>query len=118
MKVMLACNDDRNGLFVGKFDSLIVENDTGDVLFSLEGEPIKVVVNRMDLRIMNSVFPIIDCTEWYGNWCWNMYLMDKPTTIKLLNMLHEKKWDCIEGLEATFGLWEKETRLTTDCLGD
>ena len=97
---MFACNDHRNGMFVGRFDSVCFylgdRNSYSPPLVELEGPWTKMSFPAKKLvKIGRETFAHSGMAEWVGNWCWNEITFAEPT--RLLRYLKKRGFTCVGG---------------------
>lgn len=76
IRVMLACNDHRNGVFTGRLEALQFEAKDGSrVEIYLADRPPRVVHHEFKdgeyLRVGHVVVQCHGWDTWVGNWCWD-----------------------------------------------
>lgn len=72
----IACNDPDNGCFIGRAPWLQI----GSIEFEARrSEPKIVELASGDIRLAGKTWPVSRSKEWYGNWCWNRYLISDGT---------------------------------------
>lgn len=104
MIVSFACNDPDNGVFAGRasgchFDNLggdMVEFDHDDFI---DGCAFSIDDVMLKFKVGNAAFPYMRRINWYGNWCWDGFVMKRPQGIRLLQYLNRKRddWHCTGG---------------------
>ncbi len=70
----VCCNDPDNGLFAHKAERL----QLGICEFEARRDPAPRFVlldNKTKFRLAGKVWPIDRSKDWYGNWCWNRYVI-------------------------------------------
>lgn len=98
---MLLCNDGDNGTFTGRVEAF----DIGDNLMSLRGAyyPDKGLKLEYDftgggaswgaspvkgrIKISRRYFRVLGYTYGYGNWCWDLVMVEPAVVIDLINYL-------------------------------
>ena len=100
-----ACNDHRNGMFQGWFESAVIEG----AHIELEGPRIRIteVSNRV-LRVGRITLPIIGSRDWVGNWCWNGYTLKPTYAVTVLNYLRKRGYRCDAGPCEIYDRWNAE----------
>lgn len=73
----ICCNDADNGLFTGRADAIQI----GSLEFEALRDPAPRLVELADggLRLSGKVWPVAWSKEYYGNWCWNRYVLAHKT---------------------------------------
>lgn len=124
MNLDLACNDYRNGVFQGWFESAYVHRGASyEEGLELEGPRTKVKVAELGgtVRIGRVTVPYKSSQSWVGNWCWDSYQIDPRDMLRVLNYLIRRGWHCTcgptelferfnEGREITAEEWERLTQ--------
>lgn len=90
MIVAIACNDERNGMFKGRVNSIVIESADGCSTFELEDDfhgGMRCVMSGGRIRLGKREFPFTSQKQWYGNWCWDALTMTSGTVAELLNYL-------------------------------
>lgn len=98
LRVMLACNDYRNGMFQGWFDSVAIEKYEAE----LDGPQTRLTFLARDegcitnrVRIGRKIFEHAGVSEWVGNWCWDeIHIVDGR---RLLEHLKARGFRCSAG---------------------
>ena len=106
--VSVACNHPDNGGFEGRATAIHLPDG------ALELETVNIAgVNFKELcgaiRIMRRRFPVLGSQDWYGNWCWNAYTMNRRDVVRLLVYLKERKhiWQPDGGWCEFWRWWER-----------
>lgn len=132
IELQLACNDHRNGFFIGQFESAQISvhrlesgkwitplDDPQAELQLSEGCPIGL---RLDLpaekiKISRREFKYLGWNEWVGNWCWNSYYFDFATGLDVLSYLRDSgKLGCECAETSFYRWWNRETEELPECL--
>lgn len=105
---MFACNDYRNGMFQGWFDSISIEAYEAE----LNGPQTRITfLADSKVRIGRKVFAHTGVAEWVGNWCWDQ--IEIVDGRRLLEHLRDRGFSCNAG-HTKFFEWfngrETETR--------
>ena len=103
LRVMFACNDYRNGMFQGWFDSVGIDKYEAE----LDGPPTRITFLTRDgvnitnrVRIGRKVFEHTGVAEWVGNWCWDeIRIVDGK---RLLRHLKARGFTCSAGESRLF----------------
>jgi hypothetical protein len=98
IRAMFACNDYRNGMSQGWFDSVVIEKYEAELdgpqtrlTFLTRGEG--CITNRV--RIGRKIFEHDGVAEWVGNWCWDeIRIVDGR---RLLEHLRSRGFTCSVG---------------------
>lgn len=102
LRVMFACNDYRNGMFYGRFDSVAI--DKYEAEFDGPWTSIKFLDGNR-VRIGRKVFEHTGVAEWVGNWCWDeVRVVDGK---RLLRHLKDRGFTCSAGHTRLFN-WFNE----------
>lgn len=101
MIISFACNNVDNGSFQGWFDSAWVG---GEALIEGPRTTIRSLSDNR-VRIGRLTYSHNGWNEWVGNWCWDeIEIFD---TLRLLEYLRHRRWQCVEGPSAFFQKWEQ-----------
>ena len=95
-RIDFACNDPDNGNFAGKVERACyyidkhtqVEFETPglrEFKFTILADPHRVRIHRRE-------FPYVREKVWFGNWCWNSFVFDRPVAKALLETLRAHRW--------------------------
>lgn len=100
-----ACNDPDNGLFAGRaamatFGDAEIEAPNFDTGYRFTELP-------SGLRIHRKSFHVIDSKEWFGNWCWNRYLLPRVEMKRLLLTLRDHDWRVTCGPSRFYHWWNR-----------
>lgn len=106
--VHVACNDPDSGAWRGVAQALQV-NRGGEAIdfdaqrtvqFSLPAEGV-FRLGRHKYRFQHS-------GTWVGNWCWNVYQVEDPEAVRLLENIHRTgAWSCNGGLADACDYWDE-----------
>lgn len=118
--VNVLCNDGRNGLFTGRAEAIEFDFPSARpggeglrVSMVSPGITVKVDSARMKLCIHRVWVPFVGEREWYGNWCWNRYLLRRPRALQLLHLLcRSGHWDLDEADSRFASWWSRHQRRT------
>lgn len=107
MRVSFACNDPRNGVFTGRVDAIELESlyrvgsEPWDASFELthcESLAFTVDDKRGLFRIHRLWFPYLSSRSWFGNWCWDAFVIERRYARILLNVMRDDGgWTCSVG---------------------
>ena len=93
--VSIACNDPDNGNFRGRASSIHWGNNQDMELQHNDwyrGVAVTYVGDDR-VRICRRVFRFKRHKDWYGNWCWNAFWMERAEAWRLLRYLRQSgKW--------------------------
>jgi len=84
-----ACNDPDNGNFAG----MVASANYGDAEIeapNLSGYRFHQVSGG--IRLHGVTFDVRRSIEWYGNWCWNRYWLDRQDAHRLLGLMRRRGW--------------------------
>ena len=115
LRIAFACNDHRNGDFLGRATAANVESlyRVGRHPWDAElahddwGRGCRLTVDDklMKLRIHGIWFPFKARRSWLGNWCWEAFEFERGTGKRLLLLMRERgPWHC-EAAASTFFRW-------------
>lgn len=115
LRIAFACNDHRNGDFLGRATAANVESlyRVGRHPWDAElahddwGRGCRLTVDDklMKLRIHGIWFPFKARRSWFGNWCWEAFEFERGTGKRLLLLMRERgPWHC-EAAASTFFRW-------------
>jgi len=98
----LACNDPDNGEWRGRFREVNITFGLRDALDdSVELEaPYAFKVREQDgvLVIRGKRYPYRRRKSWFGNWCWDMWILDRRDIKRLVRDLRSTgRWSCTTG---------------------
>ncbi len=102
MRVMLACNDYRNGMFQGWFDSVAIDKYEAE----LDGPQTRLTfLSDNRVRIGRKIYEHTGVAEWVGNWCWDeIRIVDGR---RLLEHLKSRGFRCSSGHTKFFEWFNK-----------
>jgi len=92
-----ACNDPDNGLFAHRAEMA----SWGECEFEAARNGFRFTEIGNAIRIHRRVFPYIGGKERFGNWCWNRYVFDRETGVRLLFAMRGN-WRCTCGPSRLF----------------
>jgi hypothetical protein len=87
MQVEIACNDPDNGLFAGR--ATAIGFCARGERISLEGADVKFTDNGDTIRLFRRTARVIDSRQWFGNWCWNVYIVPIADAAFFLHRAHK-----------------------------
>src|SRR5690348_12173541 len=72
IRLMLCCNDWRNGLFSGRCSQITLDYAALTLESPYADSALKCAIGKCDFRLgKDHVWPQYGHTEWLGNWCWD-----------------------------------------------
>jgi hypothetical protein len=97
-----ACNDPRNGLFIGRASACQVGGKAWNLELTHDswgkGCPFMVAETLMRFCIHRTWFPFAGHREWVGNWCWDAFSLKRPQALRLLLVMRNSgQWSCDAG---------------------
>jgi hypothetical protein len=109
--VCFACNDSRNGLFLGRAFGFSWGTKKSELEFDhihVDGSIFTVNHEKMIFRIHRVSYPFKRMHYWHGNWCWDAFVMKRSQALRLLvSVVRSGKWDCTGGTARTVDWLEK-----------
>ena len=87
----ICCNDPDNGLFVGRAAAIEIGNRISFECRYIDWSP-KLTEGDGFIRIGGRKLQCFQSREWYGNWCWNVYLCRSDEVEALVNWPKFRKW--------------------------
>ena len=91
VQLSLACNDHRNGVFGGRVSSIAFGDELHlDCVYANVSMHCELLGCRR-LRLGRVRFNYHGEREWWGNWCWNLYLIRAAVAANLANYLRASK---------------------------
>jgi hypothetical protein len=115
----VCCNDPDNGLFNHMAPALHVGDCEFEALNWHEGKQPRFVETPSGIRLAGKNWKVESSKDWYGNWCWNRYLLWRKGTTPRWYMLEFLTWlkgrklyslNC--GPSTLFRWWQDELSLT------
>jgi hypothetical protein len=92
-----ACNNPDNGDFAGKVAMACYHLDRHT---SIEFESpglrefkFSIMTDRHVIRLHRREFPYVTSRSWFGNWCWDSFIVDRPVAKALLGTLRAHGWE-------------------------
>lgn len=103
--IEFACNDPDNGLFAGRaamatFGDAEIEAPNFDTGYRFSEGIGGIMIHRR-------VFQVVDSKEWFGNWCWNRYMLPRSEMKRLLLTLRERGWRVTTGPDRFYRWWNR-----------
>jgi hypothetical protein len=98
--ISIACNHPDNGHFMGHFDAVHYGDDQDMELQQTMGSrPFAIrFLDDSRVRIRHRIFKYTWDKEWFGNWCWHGFRMERSEARRLLRYLRESGlWHCEGG---------------------
>jgi len=100
--ISVACNNPDNGLFVGRFDHVHYGDDQDmEIACRFWGSRAGMRMRFLEdgrVRLGRRVFEYQRHKEWYGNWCWDAFWMERAEARRFLRYLREDgRWHCEGG---------------------
>lgn len=102
-----ACNDPDNGVFAGR---AAMASYGGAELEAPSLQGFAFTDFGDAIRVHRRKFKIVRASEWFGNWCWNRYWLDRDEAKRLLRTLRLHGWKATSG-PARFRRWMNHWRL-------
>lgn len=89
IRVSFACNSHRNGAFLGTFEAVEFDDETGDTLVSLSGPQVTIrwIGDARAVRIGNQLYQCSRYATFVGNWCWDAATFELEDARNLLRAL-------------------------------
>lgn len=120
-KIMLACNDWRNGNWLGVCESVEIADITlvgGRVTSAHSSERLinaKAYEGDTTLRVGRVSIPCLSYKTWVGNWCWDCASVRAIHALKVMNYLAGKPdWHCEEAEFEIFKAFNDRRVVTVD----
>lgn len=85
-----ACNSPENGMFVGRFDACQFAFWDGSEL-TMDCMPTRIRDKEGILTVGRVKVPHRGCSEWVGNWCWDLWLLLPQNASKVIEYLIEQR---------------------------
>lgn len=105
----VACNDHRNGAFLGRADALNLL-DCEFTLAVVDRAPVFTHLKEGAIRIHRRVIPYQQYKYGRGNWCWDGFLITRHQAFELVRLLKATgKWDMEAGPSDIFNWFNRET---------
>ncbi len=89
VRVDVACNDPRNGVFTGRAEQIQIGSDLIDLEAKRHPAPAFAEVDGT-IRLAGMAWPICGWDGWVGNWCWNGYWLKIDDAVRFLTWLHQR----------------------------
>lgn len=114
VRVSMSCNDPDNGCFAGRVGAIEIETlylvgpkynlEASLETICVEGYRFTVDDKGLRFRLHRQWFPFVRSKNWYGNWCWDAFVMKRPQAKRLLGVLRDsQKWSCTEAPGRFYG---------------
>ena len=85
-RLMLCCNDYRNGAHTGQTDEVDI---CLEPILNLEGPPVSCNADGRELELDGLHFPVKGYREWAGNWCWVCVALEGVHVTLIINHLRK-----------------------------
>jgi hypothetical protein len=100
--ISIACNHPDNGHFIHRFASLHYGDEQDmEIVHKFCGPRSGVSIKYLGdyrVRISHRIFTFQREKEWFGNWCWNAFWMERREARRLLRYLRDSgSWICEGG---------------------
>lgn|SRR5574341_1903201 len=104
--ISFCCNDPDNGVFTGSFDAIRVTNKVED-MFSAYGKPTRISKANGILRVGRIKNLYMRSNTWFGNWCWDAYVIDSFHVNRIVNYLkYSRNFELEEAWDEIYRDWE------------
>jgi hypothetical protein len=110
--VAICCNHHENGNFAGRCDS--VTYDDLDLVSALKGACRFSLLSGNRFRLSRRVFSYVRSKEWFGNWCWDAFWMERREAHRLVAYLRQSGWGCEGGPARLCDWYDKPTSPTSN----
>jgi len=112
VRIDIACNDPDNGLFAGRAQMIQVNDGLPEPFLEFEPfswfRPPKIVEIDDGFRLAGKSWPIVGMRHWYGNWCWNAYLLDLDVAVDFVLWLRRRRlYRCTCGQTDMYEWWNR-----------
>ena len=120
LNVMLCCNDDRNGDFLGRAEAIEVEDiqlEGGSVTcnwISRRLSRAKSYEGDSTLRIGRLFIPCLEYRTWVGNCCWDCAKIRAVHALRIINYLAKARWHAVEAEYRIFDAINERRVVTAD----
>lgn len=103
VSVALLCNDGDHGTFIGRLEAVRIGDDLLNLIGMIyESRCLKLEYDFTGggsgwgaspatgrIKVSRRWFPIVGYTYGFGNWCWDLVMMDPAVAVDLINYLKQ-----------------------------
>jgi hypothetical protein len=115
IRIDIACNDPDNGIFAHRAHMIHLPDGLMELEARNYDRPPRFTLTDKGFRLAGKRWPVARSKDWYGNWCWNAYLLEEPVARAFLVWLHGRKlFDCTCGETRLYNAWNLDTPLDLD----